>query len=159
MIGYEDHDVSTLSGGEAQRIPSRAHSPTSRKSCCSMSPPPPSTISSKQEIEHLLASPVRERNMTCVWVTHDVAQARRVSDLVLRLEAGPGRRLWVPHRICCMLNLLFHTQMSLGLGQAVAVAVLAIIVAQFASRRGAKIGREIPLVLLRGMSRFCSSAF
>ncbi len=50
-----------------------------------------------------------------------------------------------------MLNLLFHTQMSLGLGQAAAVAVLAIIVAQFASRRGAKIGREIPLVLLRGI--------
>ncbi|MGA7706432.1 MAG: ABC transporter permease, partial [Acidobacteriaceae bacterium] len=50
-----------------------------------------------------------------------------------------------------MLNLLFHTQMSLGLGQAAAVAVLAILVAQFASRRGAKIGREIPLVLLRGI--------
>ena len=50
-----------------------------------------------------------------------------------------------------MLNFLFHTQMSLGLGQAAAVAVLAIIVAQFAGRRGAKIGREIPLVLLRGI--------
>jgi len=50
-----------------------------------------------------------------------------------------------------MLKLLFHTQVTLGLGQAAAVAVLAIIVAQFASRRGAKIGREIPLVLLRGI--------
>ena len=26
--------------------------------------------------------------MTCVWVTHDVAQAGRVADLVLKLEAG-----------------------------------------------------------------------
>ena len=50
-----------------------------------------------------------------------------------------------------MLDLLFHAQMSLGLGQAAAVAVLAIIVAQFAASRGAKIGREIPLVLLRGI--------
>ena len=50
-----------------------------------------------------------------------------------------------------MLRLLFHTQMSLGLGQAAAVAVLAIVAAQFAAERGAKIGREIPLVLLRGI--------
>ena len=46
-----------------------------------------------------------------------------------------------------MLNLLFHTQMSLGLGQAAAVAVLAIVVAQFAARRGANIGREIPAAM------------
>lgn len=50
-----------------------------------------------------------------------------------------------------MLKMLFHTQLSLGLAQAAAVAIAAIIVAQFASRRGAKIGREIPLVLLRGL--------
>lgn len=50
-----------------------------------------------------------------------------------------------------MLRLLFHTQVSLGLAQAAAVAILAILVAQFAARRGSNIGKEIPLVLLRGL--------
>ena len=50
-----------------------------------------------------------------------------------------------------MLKLLFHTQLSLGLAQAATVAVTALIVAWFAARRGAKIGREIPFALLRGL--------
>ncbi len=50
-----------------------------------------------------------------------------------------------------MLRLLFHTQLSLGLAQAATVAVTAMIVAWFATRRGAAIGREIPFALLRGL--------
>lgn len=50
-----------------------------------------------------------------------------------------------------MLELLFHSQLALGLAQAGLVALCAIIVAFFAARRGAGIGREIPLVLLRGL--------
>ena len=58
-----------------------------------------------------------------------------------------------------MLKLLFHSQMSLGLGQAAAVAVLAIIVAQFASRRGAKSAAKSPWFCCVASFRFCSSAF
>lgn len=50
-----------------------------------------------------------------------------------------------------MLKLLFHTQLTLGLAQAGTVALAAIIVAYFVSRRGARIGAEIPLALLRGL--------
>ncbi len=50
-----------------------------------------------------------------------------------------------------MLKLLFHTQLSLGLGQAAVVAATALIVAWFSSRRGARIGKEIPIALLRGL--------
>lgn len=50
-----------------------------------------------------------------------------------------------------MLNLLFHTQLSLGLAQAAIVALVTIIAAYFAARRGAKIGREVPFALLRGL--------
>ena len=50
-----------------------------------------------------------------------------------------------------MLKLLFHSQLSLGLGQAAVVAVTALVVAWYASRRGARIGREIPFALLRGL--------
>ncbi len=50
-----------------------------------------------------------------------------------------------------MLKLLFHTQLSLGLAQALTVAITALIVAWFSRRRGAKIGGEIPFALLRGL--------
>ena len=88
MTGYEDHDVSTLSGGEAQRI-SIARALANQPEVLLLDEPTSALDDlSKQDIEHLLASLVRERNMTCVWVTHDVAQARRVADVVLKLEAG-----------------------------------------------------------------------
>ncbi len=88
MGGYEDRDVATLSGGEAQRI-SIARALANQPQVLLLDEPTSALDDvSKQDVERLLASLVRERNMTCVWVTHDVAQARRVSDLVLRLEAG-----------------------------------------------------------------------
>ncbi len=88
MAGYQDRDVATLSGGEAQRI-SIARALANQPEVLLLDEPTSALDDvSKQEIERLLATLVRERNMTCVWVTHDVAQARRVSDLVLKLEAG-----------------------------------------------------------------------
>ncbi len=88
MAGYEDRDVATLSGGEAQRI-SIARALANQPEVLLLDEPTSALDNvSKQEIERLLATLVRERNMTCVWVTHDVAQARRVADLVLKLEAG-----------------------------------------------------------------------
>lgn len=88
MAGYEDRDVATLSGGEAQRI-SIARALANQPEVLLLDEPTSALDDvSKQEIERLLARLVRERNMTCVWVTHDVAQGRRIADLVLRLEAG-----------------------------------------------------------------------
>ena len=88
MAGYESRDVATLSGGEAQRI-SIARALANQPEVLLLDEPTSALDDlSKQEIEHLLASLVRERNMTCVWVTHDVAQARRVADMVLKIEAG-----------------------------------------------------------------------
>ena len=88
MAGYEDRDVTTLSGGEAQRI-SIARALANQPEVLLLDEPTSALDDlSKQDIEHLLAALVRERNMTCVWVTHDVAQAKRVADLVLKLETG-----------------------------------------------------------------------
>jgi putative ABC transport system permease protein len=50
-----------------------------------------------------------------------------------------------------MLKLLFHTHLSIGLAQAGTVAATALIIAWFAHRRGARIGAEIPLALVRGL--------
>jgi putative ABC transport system permease protein len=50
-----------------------------------------------------------------------------------------------------MLKLFFHTQLSLGLAQAAIASLAALIVARLSIRRGAVIGREIPVALLRGL--------
>ena len=50
-----------------------------------------------------------------------------------------------------MLKFFFHSQLSLGIAQAITVAIMAMLVAVFASRRGAHLQREIPLALLRGL--------
>jgi putative ABC transport system ATP-binding protein len=99
MAGYEDRDVATLSGGEAQRI-SIARALANQPEVLLLDEPTSALDdTSKQEIERLLAALVRERNMTCVWVTHDVAQARRVADLVLRLEAGQAVGFGTPQEL------------------------------------------------------------
>lgn len=86
--GYDDREVGTLSGGEAQRV-SIARALANNPEVLLLDEPTSALDEdSKQAIEGLLASLVRERNMTCIWVTHDVSQASRVSDVVLKLEAG-----------------------------------------------------------------------
>ncbi len=54
-------------------------------------------------------------------------------------------------RRCFLLSRIFHTELGLGLAQAAVVSLTAILVAILASRRGARLQREIPLALLRGL--------
>lgn len=99
MSGYADQDVSTLSGGEAQRI-SIARALANQPEVLLLDEPTSALDdASRQGIEALLSSLVRERHATCVWVTHDVAQARRVADMVLRIEAGKAVALGTPQEI------------------------------------------------------------
>jgi putative ABC transport system ATP-binding protein len=99
MAGYETRDVATLSGGEQQRI-SIARALANQPEVLLLDEPTSALDDvSKQEIERLLADLVRQRNMTCVWVTHDVAQARRVADLVLKLEAGHAVGFGTPQEL------------------------------------------------------------
>jgi putative ABC transport system ATP-binding protein len=99
MSGYADHDVATLSGGEAQRI-SIARALANEPEVLLLDEPTSALDdASRQGVEALLASLVRERHATCVWVTHDVAQARRVADMVLKIEAGKSVALGTPQEI------------------------------------------------------------
>lgn len=88
MGGYADRNVASVSGGEAQRI-SIARALANEPEILLLDEPTSALDEiAKQGVERLLANIVRERHATCVWVTHDIAQARRVADRVLLLENG-----------------------------------------------------------------------
>jgi len=88
LPGYLDHDVAYLSGGEAQRV-SIARALANTPAVLLLDEPTSALDeASKSGVESLLHDIIRERSLTCVMVTHDVAQAARMASAVLVLEAG-----------------------------------------------------------------------
>ena len=88
LPGYEERDVTNLSGGEGQRVclaRALANSPA-----VLLLDEPTSALDeeSKRGIEGLIEDIMRNNGLTCVMVTHDVAQARRMADHALILENG-----------------------------------------------------------------------
>jgi putative ABC transport system ATP-binding protein len=88
LPGYQNRDVNNLSGGEAQRVSlarTLANSPD-----VLLLDEPTSALDDGAErgIEELVLSIIRERQMTCVIITHDMLQATRIADRTLYLEAG-----------------------------------------------------------------------
>lgn len=99
MSGYGSRDTLTLSGGEAQRI-SIARTLANQPQILLLDEPTSALDpEAKQAIELLLARLVRERQATCIWVTHDYAQARRVADRIMRIEAGVITALGSPDAV------------------------------------------------------------
>jgi putative ABC transport system ATP-binding protein len=93
LPGYESRDVSTLSGGEAQRVSlarSLANSPI-----VLLADEPTSSLDeeAKRGIESLLASIVQHQQLTCIMVTHDMAQAARLASRIAVLEGGRIRKI------------------------------------------------------------------
>jgi len=53
----------------------------------------------RSDVEHLLESLIRERHLTCLWVTHNLEQARTMADRVLMLEAGRIKAIGTPTEV------------------------------------------------------------
>ena len=88
LPGYQERDVSNLSGGEAQRV-SLARTLANAPEALLLDEPTSALDDvSARGIEALVLSIIRERRMTCVIVTHNTAQARRIADRTMILEAG-----------------------------------------------------------------------
>jgi ABC-type iron transport system FetAB ATPase subunit len=88
LPGYQDREVSNLSGGEAQRV-SLARTLANGPAVLLLDEPTSALDdASERGIEELLLSIVRERQMTCVMITHDMPQATRIADRAMALEAG-----------------------------------------------------------------------
>jgi len=93
LFGYERRDVSTLSGGEAQRVSvarALANDPV-----LLLLDEPTSALheEAKMGVEQLLLEIVRTSHLTCVVVTHDRAQAARMADRVMVMKSGRMQKI------------------------------------------------------------------
>jgi putative ABC transport system ATP-binding protein len=88
LAGFASRDVANLSGGEAQRVSfarALANGPI-----VMLLDEPTSALddAAKGGIETLIRQISKQRQLTCVIVTHDMAQAARLADRALVIEAG-----------------------------------------------------------------------
>jgi putative ABC transport system ATP-binding protein len=88
LPGYQERDVSNLSGGEAQHV-SVARTLANVPEALLLDEPTSALDDvSARGIEELVLSIIRERRMTCVIVTHNTAQAHRIADRTMILQTG-----------------------------------------------------------------------
>jgi putative ABC transport system ATP-binding protein len=88
LAGYQERDVSNLSGGEAQRVSLARTMANAPETLLLDEPTSALDETSARRIEDLVLDIIRERRMTCVIVTHDTAQAHRIADRTMIMEAG-----------------------------------------------------------------------
>jgi putative ABC transport system ATP-binding protein len=88
LPSYQERDVSNLSGGEAQRVSLARTMANAPETLLLDEPTSALDEISARRIEELVLDIIRERQMTCVIVTHDPAQAHRLADRTMILEAG-----------------------------------------------------------------------
>jgi len=88
LEGYAMRPIANLSGGEAQRV-SLARTLANSPLVLLLDEPTSSLDdASKREVELLIQKVVREDKLTCVVVTHDTAQAERLAQRAVLMEAG-----------------------------------------------------------------------
>ncbi len=88
LNGFMDRDVSKLSGGEAQRV-NLARTLANKPEVLLLDEPTSSLdVAAKTEVEETILSVLKSREVTCILVTHDPQQVRRLSERVLLLEEG-----------------------------------------------------------------------
>jgi putative ABC transport system ATP-binding protein len=93
LFGYAARDVANLSGGEAQRV-SLARALANTPIVLLLDEPTSSLDEgAKLEVEGLIKEIIRSRRLTCIVVTHDLAQAGRLADRVMTLESGRVLRI------------------------------------------------------------------
>lgn len=88
LPGFATRDVANLSGGEQQRV-SLARALANRPEILLLDEPTSALDEdAKAGVEQLIASLVGENGLTCVLVTHDREQARRLCNRVAVLQTG-----------------------------------------------------------------------
>ncbi len=75
LAGYSGRDTLMLSGGEAQRVAITRALANEPEILLLDEPTSALDDESKLGVESLLESLIRKNHLTCIWVTHDAAQA------------------------------------------------------------------------------------
>ena len=88
LSGYGNREVSTLSGGEAQRVSVARTLANAPKILLLDEPTSALDQAVEKEVEQLLVRIFREQSQTCLIVTHDPDQARRMASKVMQMEKG-----------------------------------------------------------------------
>jgi putative ABC transport system ATP-binding protein len=92
LSGRGNEDISHLSGGEAQRV-SVARALANEPVVLLLDEPTSALdLEAKDDVEKLILSVVRTHELTCVMVSHDLAQAVRVADDVMVMTKGKVSR-------------------------------------------------------------------
>ncbi|MBN9386733.1 MAG: phosphate ABC transporter ATP-binding protein [Chloroflexi bacterium] len=88
LDGYADRDISRLSGGEAQRVSLARTLANSPEVLLLDEPTSALDRTAEGEVEKLLGEIIAAEGLTCLIITHNPAQALRLSKRSMLLEAG-----------------------------------------------------------------------
>lgn len=88
LAGYATRDALTLSGGEAQRVAITRALANEPEVLLLDEPTSALDEASRGSVEQLLERLIRDRHLTCIWVTHSLEQARTMADRILVLDGG-----------------------------------------------------------------------
>jgi putative ABC transport system ATP-binding protein len=88
LSGYQERDASNLSGGEAQRVSIARTMANAPEILLLDEPTSALDEDSARGVEDLVLDIIRERRMTCVIVTHNNAQARRIAQRTMIIQDG-----------------------------------------------------------------------
>ncbi|MBZ0294757.1 MAG: phosphate ABC transporter ATP-binding protein [Anaerolineae bacterium] len=88
LPGYAGREVSQLSGGEAQRV-SLARTLANKPEILLLDEPTSALDeTSEHDVEQLILGIVHSESLTTLMVTHDMAQAQRLADHAMMMQAG-----------------------------------------------------------------------
>ncbi len=88
LEGFAHRDVLNLSGGEAQRV-SLARTLANKPEVLLLDEPTSALDErAEREIEALLTRVLRDQHLTALMVTHDTAQAERITNRAILIDAG-----------------------------------------------------------------------
>lgn len=88
LAGYAGRDAGKLSGGEAQRVALARTLANSPDVLLLDEPTSALDETSERDVERLIRRILDEHGLTCIIVTHDITQAKRIADRAIIMENG-----------------------------------------------------------------------